>query len=242
MCPGGPDPPPPPLLEKIVFSPNTNCPKKVVGTLSPFGLRSAPYLFNQFAEALQWILQNNYGFECLIHYLDDYLIITPANFLECHHLLTIFLRVCKLLGIPVAFDKVEGPATLIVSQTTASGQTGGYSEGAGGMAAAGQSNQASTAFTNREAVICCKSSACWSLVYQTLDQTEHQGEEATSPHSPQSGSQGGHPLVEVVPPILEWNSLVCGHHINSCHRPGDLHRCIWVTWLWSLLQRSMVPL
>ena len=85
-----------------------------VDTCLPFGLRSAPYLFNQFAEALQWILQNNYGFECLIHYLDDYLIITPANFSECHYLLTIFLRVCKLLGIPVAFDKVEGPATLIV--------------------------------------------------------------------------------------------------------------------------------
>ena len=85
-----------------------------VDTCLPFGLRSAPYLFNQFAEALQWILQNNYGFECLIHYLDDYLIITPANFSECHHLLTIFLSVCKLLGIPVAFDKVEGPATLIV--------------------------------------------------------------------------------------------------------------------------------
>ena len=78
------------------------------------GLRSAPYLFNQFAEALQWILQNNYGFRCLIHYLDDYLISTPANFTECQHLLTVFLQVCKLLGIPVAMDKVEGPATLIV--------------------------------------------------------------------------------------------------------------------------------
>ncbi len=29
-----------------------------VDTCLPFGLRSARYLFNQFAEALQWILQN----------------------------------------------------------------------------------------------------------------------------------------------------------------------------------------
>ena len=32
-----------------------------VDTCLPFGLRSAPYLFNRFAEALQWILQRNYG-------------------------------------------------------------------------------------------------------------------------------------------------------------------------------------
>ena len=44
-----------------------------VDTCLPFGLRSAPFLFNQFAEALQWILQNNYGIHWLIHYLDDYL-------------------------------------------------------------------------------------------------------------------------------------------------------------------------
>ena len=113
------------------------------------------------AEALQWILQNNYGFQCLIHYLDDHLIITPANFVECQHLLKVFLRVCKLLGIPVAMDKVEGPATLIVFLTgfgqttdqTTVGQTGGYSEGAGEMAAAGQSNQASTIFTDREVLV-----------------------------------------------------------------------------------------
>ena len=46
-----------------------------VDTCLPFGLRSAPYLFNQFAEALQWILQHNYCLQWLIHYLDDYLIV-----------------------------------------------------------------------------------------------------------------------------------------------------------------------
>ena len=33
---------------------------------------------------------------------------------ECQQLLAVFLRVCKLLGIPVAMDKVDGPATTIV--------------------------------------------------------------------------------------------------------------------------------
>ena len=141
---------------------------------------------------------------------------------------------CCLSGLGVGLSQTADQTTV--------GQTGGYSEGAWRMTAAGQSNQASTAFTDREAVICCKSSTCWSLVHETLDQSEHQGEEIASPHSPQSGVQGRHPLVAVIPPILEWNSLLCGHHNNNCHRPGDFHRCVQVTWLWSLLQRSMVSL
>ena len=94
-----------------------------VDTCLPFGLRSAPYLFNQFAEALQWILQHNYRLQWLIHYLDDYLIVGAPDshscdehlqtFLRvCEHLQT-FLRVCTLLGIPVATDKVDGPATVL---------------------------------------------------------------------------------------------------------------------------------
>ena len=43
-----------------------------VDTCLPFGLRSAPYLFNQFADALEWILRNNYSLQWVIHYLDDY--------------------------------------------------------------------------------------------------------------------------------------------------------------------------
>ena len=44
-----------------------------VDTCLPFGLRSALYLFNQFAEALHWILTNNYAnpHNVMIHYLDD---------------------------------------------------------------------------------------------------------------------------------------------------------------------------
>ena len=44
----------------------------------PFGLRTAPFLFNLLSDAIEWILLN----ECLIsfvcHILDDFLIIEPA--------------------------------------------------------------------------------------------------------------------------------------------------------------------
>lgn len=40
----------------------------------PFGLCSAPYLFNQLSEVLEWILKNNYNLRNVIHILDDFFI------------------------------------------------------------------------------------------------------------------------------------------------------------------------
>ena len=84
-----------------------------VDTCLPFGLRLAPYLFNQFAEALQWILQHKYGLQWLIHCLDDYLMVGAPDSHSCGEHLQCFLRVCMLLGFPVAMDKVDGPATVL---------------------------------------------------------------------------------------------------------------------------------
>ena len=84
-----------------------------VHTCLSFGLRSAPYLFNQFADALEWILKTSYGLRWVIHYLDDYLILGPPNSDLCRKFLQDFLTVCALLGIPVATEKVEGPLTVL---------------------------------------------------------------------------------------------------------------------------------
>ncbi|KAF7342789.1 Integrase/recombinase xerD [Mycena sanguinolenta] len=43
-----------------------------------FGLRSAPYIFNLFAEALHWILQHHIPAR-ICHYLDDFLKMFPPN-------------------------------------------------------------------------------------------------------------------------------------------------------------------
>ena len=40
----------------------------------PFGLRSAPKIFNALADTLEWILKRE-GVSCIFHYLDDFLII-----------------------------------------------------------------------------------------------------------------------------------------------------------------------
>ena len=86
--------------------------KYYVDTCLPFGLRSAPYLFNQFASALHWIMATNYAAD-VIHYLDDFLLAGPAGQPTCSESAETMLRVCERLGIPVALDKLKGPATTI---------------------------------------------------------------------------------------------------------------------------------
>ena len=45
----------------------------------PFGLRSAPFIFNQFAEGWHWTLQHNHGVHFLLHYLDNFQLLVPPT-------------------------------------------------------------------------------------------------------------------------------------------------------------------
>ena len=76
----------------------------------PFGLRSAPILFNAYADALEWILRER-GVGTVIHYLDDFLLIGSPNSTECQTFLDIVIATCSELGVPLATDKIEGPST-----------------------------------------------------------------------------------------------------------------------------------
>ena len=43
----------------------------------PFGLHSAPFIFNSVATMVEWILSNNYCVSNLVHYLDDFILVGP---------------------------------------------------------------------------------------------------------------------------------------------------------------------
>ena len=79
----------------------------------PFGLRSAPFIFNKFADSLQWILQHTCHLPHVLHYLDDFLDIAGPNqeLAETHH--DLILDMFKYLHVPVAPEKIEGPATCL---------------------------------------------------------------------------------------------------------------------------------
>ena len=58
-----------------------------IDTVLPFGLRSAPKLFNAIADTLEWILLSR-GVTHLHHYLDDVLTMGPKESDECESNLT----------------------------------------------------------------------------------------------------------------------------------------------------------
>ena len=55
----------------------------------PFGLRSAPFIFNCVAELVEWILVNNYKVPDLLHYLDDFITAGPLTPLSARRTLVL---------------------------------------------------------------------------------------------------------------------------------------------------------
>ena len=49
-----------------------------IDPMFPFGLRSAPKIFNAVADALNWLLHQR-GIPHVLHYLDDFIIISPPH-------------------------------------------------------------------------------------------------------------------------------------------------------------------
>ena len=78
----------------------------------PFGLASAPAIFNAIADALEWILRSR-GIRAIIHYLDDFLVLGAPASDECQRALELTICTCDELGVPLAMDKVEGPCNIL---------------------------------------------------------------------------------------------------------------------------------
>ena len=83
-----------------------------IDTCLPFGLRSALKLFNIMASLLEWILLNQ-GFTFLLHYLDDFFTMGQPGTTVCQHNLHLLIEICHMLGIPLAIEKIDGPATVL---------------------------------------------------------------------------------------------------------------------------------
>ena len=80
----------------------------------PFGLRSAPFIFNSIADLVEWILKVNYSVRYLLHYLDDFLSLGPAGSSFCADSITIAHSVFFRLGLPLHPSKCEGPTPVLI--------------------------------------------------------------------------------------------------------------------------------
>ena len=84
----------------------------------PFGLRSAPYIFNQLSDAIEWILLNKCSISFVCHILDDFFIVeppchTPPLDSLCQASLSSMILTFKNLNIPISAAKTEGPSQII---------------------------------------------------------------------------------------------------------------------------------
>ena len=73
----------------------------------PFGLRSAPYIFNSVADMVEWILLNTHNVSALLHYLDDFITPGPPDTNQCAENLATSIAVCRSLGLPLHPDKCQ---------------------------------------------------------------------------------------------------------------------------------------
>ena len=85
----------------------------------PFGLRSAPYIFNQLSDAIEWILLNKCSISFVCHILDDFFIVeppchTPPLDSLCQASLSSMILTFKNLNIPISAAKTEGPSQIIL--------------------------------------------------------------------------------------------------------------------------------
>lgn len=84
-----------------------------VDGMLPFGLSSAPKIFNSVADALEWCVSQE-GVEYIFHYLDDFAVLGPAGSQACLQGLLTLKRICAVLGIPLAEDKQDGPTAVMI--------------------------------------------------------------------------------------------------------------------------------
>ena len=85
-----------------------------IDAMLPFGLRSAPNIFTAQADAIEWVLRSK-GIQHLYHYPDDFIILSPPHTPRCAEDLHRFQSTCEHLGVPLAPQKIVGPATELTS-------------------------------------------------------------------------------------------------------------------------------
>lgn len=80
-------------------------------TCLPFGLRSAPKLFDCYAQGLEYIMIKN-GVTSVCHYLDDSFTVS-SDIVSCKNNLDIMLKTCSELGFVTQPKKTVQPTTCI---------------------------------------------------------------------------------------------------------------------------------
>lgn len=77
--------------------------------VAPFGLASACQLWETIATALHWVIEQHLGITTVVHYVDDFLLVSVTEPVAAARRDAV-LRLCSLLGVTISMEKLEGPA------------------------------------------------------------------------------------------------------------------------------------
>ena len=80
-----------------------------VDTVLPFGLRSSPAIFNQFADLVGWVIKTKFGILTIIHYADDFFLVSGQNESIAQQQLNMVCQAFQEMAIPLATEKIMGP-------------------------------------------------------------------------------------------------------------------------------------
>ena len=88
--------------------------KYYVDLVLPFGLRSAPSIFNSTADSVEWILKTNNEIHDILHYLYHLVLIGPPEAANCAKKLSITTSIVNELGLTLNPNKCIDSATCMV--------------------------------------------------------------------------------------------------------------------------------
>lgn len=82
-------------------------------TCLPMGCSISCHYFELFSSFLEWVVRVETGSRSVIHYLDDFLFVSPGGSDGCRHLLDTFRFLMGHFGVPLSAEKTEGPVTVL---------------------------------------------------------------------------------------------------------------------------------
>lgn len=79
----------------------------------PMGCSISCYFFELFSSFLEWVVRYETSSRSIIHYLDDFLFVSPGASDQCQFLLDSFKYFMGQFGVPLSLEKTEGPLTVL---------------------------------------------------------------------------------------------------------------------------------
>lgn len=78
----------------------------------PMGCASSCSIFESFSTALEWVARSKLNVSGMVHYIDDFLFLADSSE-KCAADMNAFFSLCRQMGVPLAQEKTQGPATTL---------------------------------------------------------------------------------------------------------------------------------